>query len=168
MTNRDFFKILIKVFGLYFFIQVLFTFLPSQLGFLSFNKDSSGMFGTILYIAIIILFIVALLYFLIRFPEKIIDLFKLDQNFDQQKISINNFNQKNILTIALILIGGFLVIENISTLISGLYLVFRKSVDPLFPVRDNSSINLVIPALNLLLGGILITFRKNISNYFEK
>ena len=168
MTNRDFFKILIKVVGLYFFIQVLFTFLPSQLGFLSSNKDSSGMFGTILYIAIIILFIVGLLYFLIRFPEKIIDLFKLDQNFDQQKISINNFNQKNILTIALILIGGFLVIENISTLISGLYLIFRKSVDPMFPVSDNSSINLVIPALNLLLGGILISFRKNISNYFEK
>ena len=168
MTNRDFFKILIKVVGLYFFIQVLFTFLPSQLGFLSSNKDSSGMFGTILYIAIIILFIVALLYFLIRFPEKIIDLFKLDQNFDQQKISINNFNQKNILTIALILIGGFLVIENISTLISGLYFVFRKSVDPMFPMSDNSSINLVIPALNLLLGGILITFRKSISNYFEK
>ena len=126
------------------------------------------MFGTILYIAIIILFIVGLLYFLIRFPEKLIDLFKLDQNFDQQKISINNFNQKNILTIALILIGGFLVIENISTLISGLYLIFRKSVDPMFPMSDNSSINLVIPALNLLLGGILISFRKNISNYFEK
>lgn len=168
MTNRDFFKILIKVVGLYFFIQVLFTFLPSQLGFLSSNKDSSGMFGTILYIAVIILFIVALLYFLIRFPEKIIDLFKLDQNFDQQKISINNFNQKNILTIALILIGGFLVIENISNLISGLYFTFRKSVDPMFPVRENSSINLVIPALNLLLGGILLSFRKNISNYFEK
>ena len=168
MTNRDFFKILIKVVGLYFFIQVLFTFLPSQLGFLSSNKDSSGMVGTIIYIAIIILFILALLYFLIRFPEKIIDLFKLDQNFDQQKISINNFNQKNILTIALILIGGFLVIENISTLISELYFIFRKSVDPMFPVRENSSINLVIPALNLILGGILISFRKNISNYFEK
>ena len=168
MTNRDFFKILIKVVGLYFFIQVLFTFLPSQLGFLSFNKDSSGMFGTILYIAIIILFIVGLLYFLIRFPEKIIDLFKLDQNFDQQKNSINNFNQKNILTIALIIIGGFLIIENITTLLSGLYLVFRKSVDPMVPVNENSSINLVIPTLNLFLGGILITFRKNISNYFEK
>ena len=168
MTNRDFFKILIKVVGLYFFIQVLFTFLPSQFGYLSFNKDSSGMFGTILYIAIIILFIVGLLYFLIRFPEKIIDLFKLDQNFDQQKISINNFNQKNILTIALIIIGGFLIIENITTLLSGLYLVFRKSVDPMVPVIENSSINLVIPTLNLFLGGILITFRKNISNYFEK
>lgn len=167
MTNRDFFRILIKVVGLYFFIQVLFTFLPSQIGFLSFNKDSSGMAGTILYISIIILFIVGLLYFLIRFPEKIIDFFKLDQNFDQQKISINNFNQKNILTISLIIIGGFSIIENITTLLSGLYLVFRKSVDPMFPVSENTSINLILPTLNLFLGGILITFRKSISDYFE-
>ena len=99
--------------------------------------------------------------------EKIIDFFKLDQNFDQQKISINNFNQKNILTISLIIIGGFLIIENITTLLSGLYLVFRKSVDPMFPVSENSSINLILPTLNLFLGGILITFRKSISDYFE-
>ncbi len=168
MTNRDSFKILIKVVGLYFFIQVLFTFLPSQIGFLNFNSDSSSMVGTIIYVALILLFIIGLLYFLIRFPEKIIDLFKLDQNFDQQKISINNFNQKNILTIALIIIGGFLVIENINTLLSGLYLAFRKSMNPLFPVSEHSSIALILPALNLLLGGILLTFRKNISDYFEK
>lgn len=110
MTNRDFFKILIKVIGLYSFMQVLFTFLPSQIGFLNFNTDSSSMVGTIIYVVFINLFITGILYFVIRFPEKIIDLFKLDQNFDQQKISINNFNLKNILTIALIIIGGFLVI----------------------------------------------------------
>lgn len=168
MTNRDFFKILIKVVGLYFFIQVLFTFLPSQIGFLNFNSDSGSMIGTTIYVALILLFIIGLLYFLIRFPEKIIDLFKLDQNFDQQKISINNFNQKNILTIALIIIGSFLVIENINTLLSGLYLVFRKSMNPLFPISEKSSIALILPALNLLLGGILLTFRNSISNYFEK
>lgn len=168
MTNRDFFKILIKVVGLYFFIQILFSFLPSQIGFMSFDVDFGQRIGTIFYLIFILLITIGILYFLIRNPEKIIDLFKLDKNFDNNSISINNFNAKNILHISLFITGGFLIIENSTTLISGLYLVFRKSLDSNFPVEENPAMNLIVPALNLLLGGILITFRKNISDYFEK
>lgn len=168
MTNRDFFKILIKVIGLYFFIQILFTFLPSQIGFISFDIDFNQRIVSIIYLIFIILMTVGILYFLIRHPEKIIDLFQLDKNFDNESISINNFNAKNILNISLFIIGGFLIIENSTTLLSALYLVFRKSLDSNFPVKENPAVNLILPAINLLLGGILITFRKNISDYFEK
>ena len=122
MTNRDFFKILIKVIGLYFFIQTVFTILPSQISYLGWDSDSTQRAGTFTYLLIIVLLCLAILYYLIRFPEKIIDLFKLDKNFDNESISLNNFNAKNILNLSLFIIGGFLIIENFTTLLSDLYL----------------------------------------------
>lgn len=164
MTNRDFFRILIKIIGLYFFIQIIFGVLPSQISFLNYDAG----FGIFFSIFVIVSLILAVFYFLIRYPEKIIDLFKLDKNFDNEKISVNNFNAKNIITISVFIIGIFLFIENISSLIIGLYQELKKSNNPLLSSEENDSLNLVFTALNVVLGCILIVYRKNISDYFEK
>ncbi len=168
MLNRDFFRILIKIIGLYFFIEVIFSVIPSQISFLGFDSEFSGKIGTLIYIFITVLLSIAILYFLIRFPDKIINLFRLDKGFENDKIGINNFDAKNILTIGLFIIGGFLIIENITTLISLLYQEFKMSNNPMFPRNPNNYLNLSVSLLNLILGITLITFRKNISEYFEK
>ncbi|UOE42152.1 hypothetical protein MTP09_05815 [Chryseobacterium suipulveris] len=95
-------------------------------------------------------------------------MFRLDKGFENDKIGINNFDAKNILTIGLFIIGGFLIIENITTLISLLYQEFKMSNNPMFPRNPNNYLNLSVSLLNLILGITLITFRKNISEYFEK
>jgi hypothetical protein len=168
MLNRDFFRILIKVIGLYFFIQMIFSVIPSQISFLGFDSDFSQKISTLIYIFLIALLSLAILYFLIRSPDKIIDLFKLDKGFDNDKIPITNFNSRNILTIALFIVGAFLIIENLTTVISLLFYEFKKSNNPLLSVDPNNNINLILSALNLILGCMLIIFRKNISAYFEK
>ncbi|MBV2165712.1 hypothetical protein [Kaistella sp.] len=168
MLNRDFFRLLIKITGLYFFIQTVFGVLPSQLGFLGFDSDVSQKIGTFIYIFLIVLLSIGILYYLIRFPDKIINLFKLDEGFDRDTISIKNFNPKNILTLGLFIIGGFLIIENLSSTLAMLFYEFKKSVNPMFPKEKNDSINLLFSALNLILGSCLIIFRKNIAEYFEK
>jgi hypothetical protein len=138
MLNRDFFRILIKIIGLYFFIQVIFSVLPSQISFLGFDTDFSRKIKTLIYIFLIILLSIGILYFLIRFPDKIIDLFRLDKGFDSNKISITNFNSINILTIGIFIIGGFLIIENITSLITSLYYEFKNSNNPMFPKNENN------------------------------
>lgn len=168
MLNRDFFRILIKIIGLYFFIQIIFSVIPSQISFLGFDSEFSGKIGTLIYIFITVLLSVAILYFLIRFPDKIINLFRLDKGFDNDKIALHNFNAKNILTIGLFIIGGFLIIENVTTLISLLYQEFKISNNPMFPRNENNSLNIMVTLMNFILGIALITFRKNISEYFEK
>lgn len=168
MLNRDFFRILIKIVGLYFFIQIIFSVIPSQISFLGFDSDFSQKIGTLIYIFIIVLISIAILYFLIRFPDKIIDLFKLDKGFENDKISITNFNSKNILVIGLFIIGGFLIIENLTTTISLLFYEFKKSNNSMFPAEPNNNMNLIFSALNLILGSCLIIFRKNIAEYLEK
>ena len=168
MTHRDFFRLLIKVVGLYFFTQILFTYLPAQLGFINSVFGDNFQIVTLIYFAFLILLVIGILYFLIRFPDKIIDLFKLDKGFDRQNISITNFNSRNIIMLGLIIIGGFLIIENVTIFISTVYYLFRKSLDSSFPVAEYSYLSFIIPALNLLVGGILLSFRKSIANYFEK
>ena len=167
MLNRDFFRILIKIIGLYFFIQVIFSVLPSQISFLGFDTDFSRKIKTLIYIFLIILLSIGILYFLIRFPDKIIDLFRLDKGFDSNKISITNFNSINILTIGIFIIGGFLIIENITSLITSLYYEFKNSNNPMFPKNENNIFTLGFSAINIILGYILIIYRKNIAKYFE-
>ena len=168
MLNRDFFRILIKIIGLYFFIQIIFSVIPSQISFIGFDTDFTQNIGTLTYIFLIVLLSIGILYFLIIFPDKIINLFKLEKGFDSDKISITNFNAQNILTIGLFIIGGFLIIENVTTLLSLLYYEFKKSSNSMFPVPENNNLNLLFTALNVILGSCLIIFRKNIANYFEK
>lgn len=168
MLNRDFFRILIKIIGLYFFIQIIFGVIPSQISFLGFDSDFSQKIGTLIYIFIIVLLSIAILYFLIRFPDRIIDLFKLDKGFESNRIPLTNFNSKNIVTLALVIIGGFLILENLTSVISLLYYDLKRNYDLLFPRDPNNSINLLLAALNLILGCLLIVFRKSISVYLEK
>ena len=91
MLNKDFFRILIKLIGLYFFIQVIFSVLPSQISLLGFDTDLSQKIFSIIYFLAIILVSILILYFLIRFPDKIINLFKLDKGFDNEMISIKAY-----------------------------------------------------------------------------
>lgn len=168
MLNRDFFRILIKIIGLYFFIQIVFGVIPSQISLLGFDSDFSQKIGTIIYFLLIVLLCIGILYYLIRFPDRIIDLFKLDKGFENESIPLTNFNSRNILTVALVIIGGFLIIENLTTVISLLYYDLKKNYNPLFPRDPNNSINLLLSAFNLLLGCLFIVFRKNISEYLEK
>lgn len=168
MLNRDFFRILIKIIGLYFFIEIVFSLIPSQISFLGFDSVFSEKIGTLVYILIIALISVGILYFLIRFPDKIINLFKLDRGFENERIPLNNFNSTNILILGIIIIGGFLIIDNISLTVSLLYQEIKGSNNPLFPKDPNSTFQLAVSIINLLIGVWLLTFRKNIAAYFEK
>ncbi|MBP7173464.1 MAG: hypothetical protein KBA33_05245 [Cloacibacterium sp.] len=94
-------------------------------------------------------------------------MFKLDKGFENDKISIQNFNSVNVLILGLFVIGGFLILENITSLISSLYYAFKKSNNPMFPISENNSLTLAFSTMNIILGCILIIYRKNIAKYFE-
>ena len=70
MTYKDFSGIN-KIVGLYFFIQTLFSFLPSQISIAFLNSDSLETAGAILYTTLIIIICFGILYFLIKNPDKV-------------------------------------------------------------------------------------------------
>ena len=102
MTNKDFFRLMIKLFGLYQFLLLIFTSLPRNLQLL-FNDFFS--ISSIITLILITLFILAVYYVFVNKPDLIIDFFKLDKGFDNNEITVSNLNSDTILQIGMVFIS---------------------------------------------------------------
>ena len=164
MTNKDFFRLMIKLFGLYQFLLLIFTFLPSNLQLL-FNDFFS--IGSIISIILITLFILAVYYVFVKNPDIIINFFKLDRGFDKNEITVNNLNSDTILQIGMVLIGGFLIVDNFGYFISSFITYFKISyMKENFESLKNFE-TLILGGVNLISGFCLIIYRKQIAGKFQ-
>ena len=164
MTNRDFFRLMIKLFGLYQFLLLIFTFLPSNLQ-LIFNDFFS--MSSIISIVLITLFIIAVYYVFVKNPDLIISFFKLDRGFDKNEITVNNLNSDTILKIGMVLIGGFLIVDNLGYFISSFITYFKISyMKENFESLKNFEA-LILGGVNLISGFCLIIYRKQIAGKFQ-
>ena len=164
MTNKDFFRLMIKLFGLYQFLLLIFTSLPRNLQLL-FNDFFS--ISSIITLILITLFILAVYYVFVKKPDLIIDFFKLDKGFDNNEITVSNLNSDTILQIGMVLIGGFLIVDNFSYFISSFITYFKISYmsENLESLKIFES--LILGGVNLILGFCLIIYRKQIAEKFQ-
>ena len=164
MTNKDFFRLMIKLFGLYQFLLLIFTFLPSNLQLL-FNDFFS--IGSIISIILITLFILAVYYVFVKNPDLIINFFKLDRGFDKNEITVSNLNSDTILQIGMVLIGGFLIVDNLGYFISSFITYFKISyMKENFESLKNFEAH-ILGGVNLISGFCLIIYRKQIAGKFQ-
>ena len=165
MTNKDFFRLMIKLFGLYQFLLLIFTSLPRNLQLL-FNDFFS--ISSIITLILITLFILAVYYVFVKKPDLIIDFFKLDKGFDNNEITVSNLNSDTILQIGMVLIGGFLIVDNFSYFISSFITYFKISYmsENLESLKIFES--LILGGVNLILVFCLIIYRKQIAKNFNK
>lgn len=166
MTKRDFFRLMIKLFGVYQFFIIMFSLFPNNLSFI-FGDGIS--FGTgVLPLIISTLFILSVFYLMIKNPDKIINLFKLDKGFDDKKISLDNFNSNSVLQIGFVFVGLFLIVDNISNFVSFLITYFKLSnsnPEMLNAVQDTQG--LIFSGINVLIGFLFLIFRKEIAEKFK-
>ncbi len=172
MTKRDFFRIIIKLFGLYSLILVIFTYFPSSISYIAFDTEPF----IILFAAGVILFVVLVYVFLILRTDKIINLLKLDKGFDDDMIELGNFNATKIFKFALIFIGGFLIIDNFPDFLYYCYLAFKNEVSPngLNFIEENSFgskydyFNWAISGMNVLIGYLFLTNYDRIAKWLTR
>jgi hypothetical protein len=88
MTKKDLFRLIIKMFGLYSVISIVFSVLPSNACLVISQMDFVGIIWVVFSLSVIIL----LFAFLIYKPDTIIRWLKLDEGFDEDKIEFQNFN----------------------------------------------------------------------------
>ena len=158
MTKRDFFIIIIRLFGLYSLILSLFTFIPNSFPIAFYDIDTISMIW-IIGATLITLGIFLLLIFK---SDKLVQILKLDKGFDDDKIEFGNFDQKNIIMLSSILIGGFLIIDNISGFLSQIIFFFKA--DLIGTEYNNLSyLQWTISGLNIIIGYLLITNHKSIA-----
>jgi hypothetical protein len=123
MTKKDFFSLLIKIFGLYSLISFIFSVLPANFIFVIQYIDAAAIVWIILVITVTFL----IFLFLIYNPNRIVVWLKLDKGFDDDRIDFQKFNNANILKLAAIIIGGVLLIQNVPRFLSFTLFAFKSS-----------------------------------------
>jgi len=99
MTKKDLFRLIIKIFGLYFVISSLFSIIPFNIEFLTTQIYSNAPFDYAngIWMIVNIAWIILLFVLLIYKPDIILKWLKLDKGFDDDRIDFQNFNTVNIL-----------------------------------------------------------------------
>lgn len=124
MTKRDFFIIIIKLFGLYALITTVFGIAPSIIAISQIGFDAS----TCIYALISITLLSLLLIYILNQSDKIVTFLKLEKGFDSDYIKIESLDKKSIIQLGLIIIGGIVFIENIPSLLTTIFLYVQSYV----------------------------------------
>ena len=174
MTKRDFFILLIRVFGLYYIISIVFSAIPNNIAFVIYNIEIIGIIWLILAISISI----GLFYILLYKSDKISDLLKLKNGFDEDRIEFGNLKSIDVIKFAILIIGGFLFIENIPSFLSNTLFAFKSSMPKGFDQSYNQGlmkynniedyIRWGSSASNLIIGYLLISNFKKLSKYLDE
>ncbi len=162
MTKKDFFILLIKLFGLHSLIITLFTFLPSTINYIG-NPN----YILILLSSIIgIILIVALYWLIINKANFIVEKLNLSKGFEDNRIEFSNIDSSAIIKISIILIGGWLFIENLPKFLNYCYIAFleigsnKGLVTNVKQIQFNRKLDyfqLTISIINLIIGYLLVS-----------
>ena len=172
MTKRDFFRIIIKLFGLYSATLAIFSLLPTYIGYAINEFDLITVFLAIGSLIIIVLLLIALIFG----ADKIINVLKLDKGYDEERIDFGNLKEINILKLAIIIMGGFLIIDNFPVFLNHCILhlkdqVSRNGNDGMLNAFTYEQVNyfqFAISAISILIGYLMITNYTNIAKWLSK
>ncbi|WP_298139399.1 hypothetical protein [Flavobacterium sp.] len=165
MTKRDFFRILIKIFGLYSLVLSIFTVIPQNISNILYQFDIM----ILLIILASTLISVGLFLILLFKTDFIIDKLKLDKGFDDSQINFGNLTNESILKLAIFIIGGFLIIDYTPSLLFDLVNAFKNKAT--FSTIEGSSIDyfqIFVSLINIVIGYLFITNYKSISKFLDK
>lgn len=165
MTKKDFFRVLIKIFALYGLLISAVSFI-NQLALL--GQSINNIFFLVAVIgsfSVVLIF----LYLVINFTDNIISFLKLDSGFDDDKIVFGNLNNQSLYKIAIVLLGGFLMVDSFPRIIVDLVNSFK------ILVSNNQLVNQeadyywgIIRVFNLVIGYVLITNASKIAKFLDK
>ncbi|SFF43687.1 hypothetical protein [Sunxiuqinia elliptica] len=152
MTTKDFFILVIKLFGLYSIAVTLFVTLPQNISFMLPHLELQSTIYLILMIALVI----GLFFLLIFKTPHIVRLLKLEKGFDNKQLDLGNLNTQEIVKIGIFIIGGFLIIHNLPAFISQSWSAFYTDIQSQ-PLNANYKSNWLISGLNVVIGYFMIT-----------
>ena len=147
MTKRDFFILLIKLFGLSYLIKSLFlsTLVLRQLDVVA------------LISLLVALTVVAGLFWLLIFrADKVVSFLQLESGLSDERIELGNIRTEDIIKIGTFIIGGLLVIDSIPQFLSHAYWFVRGNNSEQ-GFNSSDSYDLSVSGLNILLGYLLVT-----------
>ncbi len=168
MTPRSLFNIIIKVLGIFLIKDILVTIpqLPASLSFFASEDTRPEALWTLLGVAGVLFVEIAICYWLIFKTDRIITILKLDRGFDQETIPIN-MHRSTILKIAIIVIGGYLLVNEIPNFCWQIISYFQEK-RMTYGVTKPKIQYAVIAGVKIVIGILLIAEQKLIVNLIER
>ncbi|MFI2744136.1 hypothetical protein ACG2LH_15490 [Zhouia sp. PK063] len=127
---------------------------------------------SIVYVAITIAVFVLLLHKV----DAVIKFLKLEDGFDDELIVFGDLDDKKIIKFAVLLIGGFLIIDNIPIFLKFLYLTAKwkiskmglSEMEKMMYNYPRGLFTFIISAVNIIVGYALITNYRVLANKWGK
>lgn len=152
MTKRDFFILLIKVFGLYSVVISLFSVLPGNISLALLDVDVF----VIIWLAVAFTVVIGLFVLLIFKSDKVVNALRLDKGFDDDRIELGNLKPSDIIKVGTFIIGGLLILDNIPAFLSHSLFAFKgRTIGMQYTTQDK--FNWAVTTLNLIIGFLLLT-----------
>lgn len=166
MNIKSFFKIVLKILGLIILLFDPYRIVENLFSEI-FRPDREGYIISFLLLSLLAIF--SLSYYLIIKTDLIIRLLGLDKHFDEDTF-LKDIDVNRLLTIAVFVVGGVLIVYNFSPLLIALIYTFAGSIDENIKLSTppDISYSLVICAVDLVLGILLMTNTKRIVSYWSK
>jgi hypothetical protein len=162
MTKKDFFILIIKLFGLFSLVSILFSGLPKYIPYFFIEIDIIS----IIWIMAIIGFSIGLFLVLVFNSEKLVSLLKLEKGFDDDRIDFGNLNTSDVIKIGTFIIGGLLLIDNIPTFLYHIFVAFKGEIIGM-RYMSQDKFNWVVSLMNLIIGYLLLTNYDYVARFFK-
>lgn len=152
MTKRDFFVLMIKLFGLFSVVSSIFTILPSNIAFALTDVTTFS----VIWIIAAVLILLGLFVLLIFYSGKIVSLLRLEKGFEDDRIELNNLKPSDIIKIGTFIVGSLLLLHNLPQFLSHTLFAFKGGVAGQ-ALNFKSKFDWTVSGLNMILGYLLVT-----------
>lgn len=167
MKLKDLFSIIIKVFG-FFIIKDILASLPYLITPLLTMADNDAKFetGTLIVTILILALYCSIAYVLIFKTESMVAFLKLEPQLSDEYLTFD-VSAVNILTIALIILSGYILIDEVPNFCNYLYVYYEQS-QLKFQAAKPPIAKLIISAVKILIAFLIIGERKKIIQLIQK
>lgn len=168
MAPRTLFHIILKILGIFFIKELLAIIaqLLSSFLYLTSSVTIPEAIWTFATTLLIVLVYGLVSYFLIFKTDFVIDKLKLDKGFSQESIPLN-IHRSTIFSIAIIVIGGYMVVDEIPNFCRQLFSYFQEK--RMTYGQTNPSIEYsVISGVKIIIGILLMTYQRKIVAFIER
>ncbi len=169
MTPRSFFTILLKLLGIYLLFQGILL-LPQAVGSMfMYASYAEGGWGDALMVTLVIvlavLIFLAILYGCIFKTDLIIDTFRLDRNFAEEKFELS-IHRSTVLRIAVIVLGGVIFVDALPDLCRNVFSFFQMKDVTLMEYQNGGW--MIFDFVKTLLGWFLMSNSRTAVNMIER
>jgi hypothetical protein len=168
MTPRSFWIILVRILGIWFVlnsIQILYQYI-AYMPLLKGATTMGIMITMVGFTTVIFLFYFLVLYLCVFKTDWIIDKLKLDKGFSEEKIELN-MHRSSIYFIAILVIGGLILIKSFPQLCRQLILYFQQSSLPVDYSSNPTWSFVFLHFIETVIGIYFLTSGRTIANFIE-